>query len=192
MNKNLILEIKPEYNIQSRLTHFSLKGGNLFDIKIVYIGIAIFSLIFAGILILIFPSFFQNLKRNSLECTLITFIIAFSPFIIVHVSAILKYLIIEKKNFNNYSFKIYEDGIEFVGAPSYLKRTMLNFSDIDEIIFTQNSIQKKNNLISVEFISSKEQNNYPLYNHFHENIIFFDVPNTQELHDILNRKFDED
>lgn len=185
MNNNLLLELKPKYNLLSRLTFYFINATKSNQSTNIILVFALYILTFFCVVLMSFWG-------KDIDITLVFFVIFIIGICLLFLLFPLFRVFNDRKEFENYVFKIYEDRIEFVSAPSYLKRTTLNFSDIDEIVFSQNSFQKNNDLVSIEFISSKEHYEKLGYDHTHKNIIFFDVPNTQILHDILNKKFEEE
>lgn len=191
MSNNLILEIKPERNIIANVMFlFKIDSTQWTGFYI-----TIFSILFLPFLLYVLISNWDTVigilsaRGNERRihryyfcffalCTLSPILSVIFPF-----SMVKKYL----KKVRGAQFKIYENKIEIVGGVPYLKNKKLYFSDIAEMIITQNFVQKMFNLISIEFISINESKK--IYNSHHANMVFYNIKNTREIKEILIEKF---
>lgn len=187
MSKNLVLEIKPERNFITnvmflfKIDSTQWKGFYITTFLILFLPFFIYFLISNWDTVMDLS--WARRKHSyffytSLLCILSPILSVIMPFLMVK-----KYL----KKLREAQFKIYENKIEIVGGVPHLKNKKLYFSEIDEIVITQNFIQKMFNLISIEFITSKES--MKKYNPHHVNMVFFNIKNVQETKDILMERF---
>lgn len=187
MSKNLILEISPERNFIAnvmflfKIDSTQWKGFYITTFLILFLPFFIYFLISNWDTVMDLS--WARRKHSyffytSLLCILSPILSVIMPFFMVK-----KYL----KKLRDAQFKIYENKIEIVGGVPYLKNKKLYFSDIAEMIISQNFVQKMFNLISIEFISINESKK--IYNPLHANMIFYNIKNTSEVKDILIEKF---
>lgn len=191
MSKNIILQLKPENNFLANVIFLFLLDSKQwpgFYINIICLLLLPVFIIYMCSNLEFYTKFllYKGLERTLFEYWSSLVGIFFVIFIFVPCCLYrMKTKYFEK--IKDVQFEIYENKIKIVGEVPYLKTNKLYFSEIDEIVITQNFIQKMFNLISIEFITSKES--IKKYNPHHVNMVFFNIKNAQETKDILMERF---
>ena len=167
MNKNLILETKPQFNLMLRFCSIN------FVVALVVVTIITFVSFFFFVVTNDFTESSLNLYK----------MISLGSFLIVMLLA----LFLNKMNYLVTKYQIYSDKIYFEEGFIDYKSKAVNLADVKEIQFTQNFFQRAVGLGTIKFLSPA---NAPTGNSYsNSGVEFKDIKNGQEIYEKIKEIF---
>ena len=169
MNKEPIFELKPKY-----IKYIIIGCRVRRPVEYSLFAIVIFCwFLLSPITLLLDPSF--KLSLQLVFFLLVAYLLAYIPV-----------LYLDKKSCEDTRYKVYEDRIEIRQGFIRRKHIIVKMVDIKKIYHTQNGVQQKNNVGTIEFIINA--NNSNLHS---TNLSFVDIENSNYIYEKVKQIYDK-